>query len=192
MWIGSCLGKKQRKWSSNSLCIWIFSCFSQRFWSWVLMCFSVHLKMHGEIYLFVYSCCMENKALKNLSAVIALFLLGVYFIKQICRADSGRFFCGFVLFQLCLAVGQPKIWSCKCQVCNLISVSGPIDTGLIEVCSWEPERKWGVWVEQNSNSNSFFPVFVVCIVFPYSVPISGRDKTSFDWEISISILFPLR
>lgn len=142
--------------------------------------FSVHLKMHGEIYLFVYSCCMENKALKDLSAVIALFLLSVYFIKQICRADSGRFFSGFVLSQQCLAVGQPKIWSCKCQACNSISVSGPIGTGSIKVCSWEPERKWCVWAEQNSNSNSFFPVFIVCIVFLYSVLISGRDKTPFD------------
>lgn len=40
------------------------------------------------ICLFIYNCCMENKALRNLSAVIALFLVGVYFIKQICRVDS--------------------------------------------------------------------------------------------------------
>lgn len=138
------------------------------------MCFSVHLKMHGEIYLFVYSCCMENKALKNLFAVIALFLLGVYFIKQICRADSGRFFLSFVLSQLCLAVGQPETWSSKCQACYSISVSNPIGIGSIQVCSWEPERKWCVGVEQNSNSNGFFPVFVVCVVFLYSVPLSGR------------------
>lgn len=174
MWIGGCLGKRQRKWSSNSLCFREFSCFSQRFWSWVLMWFSVHLKMHGEIYLFVYSCCMENKALKNLFAVIAFFLLSVYFIKQICRADSGRVFWGFVLSQLCLAVGQPKTWSCKCQTCNSISVSSPIGTGSIQVCSWEPERKWCVWVEQSNDSDGFFPVFVVCVVFLYFIPISGR------------------
>jgi len=51
--------------------------------------FSVRLKMHGGIYLFTCSCCMENKAaLKNPSVAIALFLVDVCFIEQICRADS--------------------------------------------------------------------------------------------------------
>lgn len=65
------------------------------------------------ICLFIYNRCVgKQSALKNTSAVIALFWLLVFIL-------SGRFvelavvLQGFILSGLCLAAGQLKTWSCE-------------------------------------------------------------------------------